>query len=58
MPTGESLANHAAYLQSWLQAMQNDPKYIFNASAQASKAVDYLLSFSQKAVEEPEEIVA
>ena len=48
LPTGESLANHAAYLQSWLQAMASDPKYIFKASAQASKAVDYLLSFSRK----------
>ena len=43
LPTGESLTNHVAYLQSWLQAMQNDPKYIFKASASASKAVDYLL---------------
>jgi len=54
LPTGESLANHAAYLQSWLKAMQNDPKYIFKASAQASKAADYLLAFSRKP--EPEEV--
>ena len=56
LPTGESLANHAAYLQGWLTAMGNDPKYIFKASAQASKAVDYLLSFSRKP--EPEEVTA
>lgn len=56
LPTGESLANHAAYLQSWLKAMADNPKYIFKASAQASKAVDYLLSFSRKP--EPEEVVA
>jgi antirestriction protein ArdC len=56
LPTGESLANHAAYLQGWLTAMENDPKYIFKASAQASKAVDYLLSFSRKP--EPEEVAA
>jgi len=48
LPTGESLASHAAYLQGWLAAMKNDSKYIFRASAQASKAVDYLLSFSRK----------
>jgi antirestriction protein ArdC len=56
LPPGESLTSHAAYLQSWLQAMQNDPKYIFRASAQASKAVDYLLSFSRKP--EAEEVAA
>lgn len=38
---------HAAYLDHWLQQMENDPKYIFKAASQASKAVDYLLSFSR-----------
>ena len=56
LPTGESLTNHAAYVQGWLKAMENDPKYIFKASAQAGKAVDYLLSFSRKP--EPEEVTA
>ena len=27
--------------------MENDPKFIFKAAAQASKAVDYLLSFTR-----------
>ena len=39
----KTLANHAAYLQSWLSAMKADPAYIFKASTQASKAADYLL---------------
>ena len=35
--------DHALYLKSWLQALKNDKKYIFKASSQAQKAVDYLI---------------
>lgn len=42
------LTNHIAYLANWLQAMKNDPRFIFMASAQASKAADFILSFSRK----------
>ena len=45
--------NHAAYLKGWLQAMQNDPKFIFKASSQASKAADYVLHFSRATAETP-----
>lgn len=41
------LTNHSAYIGSWLEALQNDPKYIFRAAAAASKAADFLLSFSR-----------
>ena len=51
--TGEFDQN-CSYLKGWLESMANDPKFIFQASAQASKAVDYLLSFSRK----PEQIEA
>ena len=37
--------------------MQNDPRFIFQASAQASKAVDHLLSYSRAPAEEMEEVV-
>lgn len=47
VPQGEDLANHAAYLRSWLTAMKADPSFIFRASTWASKATDYLLSFVQ-----------
>ena len=50
IPDANDLTNHTAYIQSWLQALQNDPKYIFQASSAASKAADYIMSFS-KAVE-------
>ncbi len=54
IPNAENLPNHASYLQSWLKAMANDTKFIFQASSQASKAADFILSFSR--VEEPEEV--
>lgn len=45
VPNSGDLTNHAAYVQSWLQALENDPRHIFKASAAASKAADYLLGF-------------
>lgn len=36
--------NHAAYIKSWLAALRNDTKFIFRASAEAARAVDYLNS--------------
>lgn len=57
VPQSDDLSNTTAYLANWLQAMQNDPKFIFRASTDASKAVDYLLSFSRATVEEPEEVM-
>lgn len=54
LPTAERLENHASYLKSWLKNMEDDPKYIFRASAQAAKAADFILAFSREPVEEPE----
>lgn len=34
-----------AYVKNWLLRMSNDPKFIFDAAAQAGKAVDFLLGF-------------
>ena len=36
--------DHAHYIQSWLTALKGDKKFIFAASSQAQKAVDYLYS--------------
>ena len=33
---------HAAYIQSWLQALQDDKKLIFTAASHAQKAVEYI----------------
>ena len=47
LPNAQNMQNHAAYVQNWLQAMQNDPKFIFDAASQGSKAADFILSFSR-----------
>lgn len=54
MATTDNLSNHAAYVKSWLSAMADDPKFIFRASAQASKAADYILSFGGNAEDRTE----
>jgi antirestriction protein ArdC len=54
LPNAETLPNHASYLESWLKEMRSDHRYIFQAATQASKAADYILSFSR--VEQPEEV--
>lgn len=54
LPTGEDLTNHAAYLKSWLAGLKNDTKFIFKAAAQASRAVDHILSYSRTQEEAPE----
>jgi antirestriction protein ArdC len=38
----EHLEEHARYIGSWIVELQNDPKYLFSAAAQAQAAVDYL----------------
>ncbi len=48
IPQSDDLTNVKAYLASWLKAMENDPKWIFQASAAASRSADFILSFSQK----------
>lgn len=58
LPQGR-LADHAAYVKVWLDAMKGDSSYVFKASTQASKAADYLLSFIRTAAQpkEGEEVV-
>ncbi|MEW4453049.1 zincin-like metallopeptidase domain-containing protein [Bremerella sp. JC817] len=51
IPQSDDLSNVNAYLQNWLKALNDDPRFIFKASAAASKAADFVLSFSRK--EEP-----
>ncbi len=58
VPASENLENHIAYVGNWLQAMRNDPRFIFVGSAQASKSADFILSFSRKPDQSPEPISA
>ena len=52
LATKTSVENSAAYVKHWLKAIRQDKNFIFKAAAQASKAADFILSFSRK----PEEI--
>ena len=40
----QTLDNSAAYIQSWLRNLENDPKMVILAAAQAQKAADYILN--------------
>lgn len=51
LPIADNLTNHVAYLKNWLDAMKADPKFIFKAASQASRAVDFILSFSRSPVD-------
>jgi antirestriction protein ArdC len=35
-------AKHAAYIQSWLQVLKDDKRFIFSAASHAQKAVEYI----------------
>ncbi|WP_164102246.1 ArdC family protein [Candidatus Laterigemmans baculatus] len=52
------LGNHAAYLQSWLSEMKKNPRFIFQASSQASRAAEYILNFCPMEQERVEETAA
>lgn len=43
-----TINNSVAYIQGWLKALKNDKKLIIYASAQAQKAVDYILKDREK----------
>lgn len=42
--TKEIFDNSKAYIQSWMQKLKNDPKFIIEASAKAEKAAKYILN--------------
>lgn len=54
IPASDDLKNHTSYLASWLKELQNDRKFIFKAAAQASKATDFILSFSRTKEDVPD----
>ncbi|ECZ2944983.1 DUF1738 domain-containing protein [Salmonella enterica] len=47
---GHDPGQHAAYVGSWIKALQEDPLEIFRAAADAEKIQDYVLGFEQKQV--------
>jgi antirestriction protein ArdC len=40
----EKLENNAAYIQTWLERLKKDKKFIIHASSQAQKATDFILN--------------
>ncbi len=58
IPESNDLTNHVAYLQSWFEALENDPKFLFRAAAAASKSADFILSFSRPVETQAEAIAA
>lgn len=50
----ELTENSAAYLQSWLRAVNNDPDMIPKAASMASKAVDMIMGRNKEIAEEVE----
>lgn len=41
--TVKTFRNTAAYIQSWLNVLKNDNKFIVSASSKAEKAVNFIL---------------
>ena len=45
--TPDAFENSAAYIKSWLEALENDERLVFKASSKAEKAVDYILNIER-----------
>lgn len=44
LDTSETLQNSAAYIQSWLRVLKDNPKWVLRASKQAKDAVEFVLT--------------
>ena len=44
LDTSETIKNSAAYIQSWIEVLESNPKWILQASKQAREAVEYVTS--------------
>ena len=45
---GHDPGKHASYVGSWIKALEEDPREIFRAAAEASKITKYVMSFDQR----------
>lgn len=48
---------HAAYIQSWLKELKNDKKFIFQAAAQAQKAVEFINALQPSKKDKPVDLL-
>jgi len=44
LETEKSFRNNTAYVQSWLNVLKNDKRFIVSASGKAEKAVELILA--------------
>jgi len=52
---GHDPGQHAAYVGSWVKALQDEPLEVFRAAADAEKIHDYVLAFEQQQVQEQQQ---
>jgi antirestriction protein ArdC len=45
---GHNFGQHAAYVESWIKVLKDDPGELFKASADAQHITDYLMDFESK----------
>ncbi|WP_439698138.1 ArdC family protein [Mucilaginibacter sp. AW1-7] len=45
---GHNFGQHAAYVESWIRVLQDDPTELFKASADAQKIADYVLNIDRQ----------
>ncbi len=53
---GRDVGQHAAYVQSWIKVLQEDPLEIFRAAADAEKIREFVLALEQKQVLQQEPV--
>ena len=44
------LDSHAAYIKSWIEILENDPRELFRACSDAQRITDYVLHFDQERI--------
>lgn len=53
---GHDPGQHAAYVGSWIRALQDDPLEVFRAAADAEKILGYVLGLEQKHLQEQDRV--
>lgn len=48
LPHDTDMANHDKWMELWIKSIEKNPKYLFDAAAQASRVVDWILSFTRQ----------
>lgn len=48
IPHDTDAANHDKWMSIWIEKIENDPKYLFDAAEQSARSVDYLLGLTKQ----------